>query len=82
MSFFGIVWTLWIFGNEIVFRGKYMDVDHQFGLPVLRVSWWCKAKCSYFSSISDLSRFPSTLCSVVIKVVRRPSCRWVSPPQV
>ncbi|EOY04005.1 Uncharacterized protein TCM_019262 [Theobroma cacao] len=44
MAFYALVWSLWLFRNDIVFCGKVWDPNQLYKLTELRVATWANAK--------------------------------------
>ena len=63
MLLFAILWTLWLFRNDIVFNNKILDEIQVFDLVKTCMAWWCKAKwpstlflfSDFYIAASDLS---------------------------
>ncbi|KAL4298271.1 hypothetical protein GQ457_12G019310 [Hibiscus cannabinus] len=71
MSFFGIVWTIWLCRNDLVFNLKGCKADTIFDLALVRIGFWCKSKWLDMPfSISEFVRNP-ILCGSLQASIRR-----------
>lgn len=44
MSFFAIVWSIWLARNEVIFNGSNWDSVQTFEIARIRIAWWSKSK--------------------------------------
>ncbi|KAL4379832.1 hypothetical protein GQ457_02G017140 [Hibiscus cannabinus] len=42
-SVWKMTWSLWLFRNEVIFKGKTMNVGQLLDPSATKMSWWCKA---------------------------------------
>ncbi|XVE89047.1 hypothetical protein DITRI_Ditri19aG0118600 [Diplodiscus trichospermus] len=82
MSFFVIVWSIWIHRNNIVFHGKRMGIVQVIDLIKIRIVSWVKAKWLEIGiSQSDIARsLPTVSIPDKLAKVRR-IVSWSKPPR-
>lgn len=81
MSFYSILWSIWLFWNDMIFSGKIWDPFQLYDINKTRVAWWAKSKWSNLKiPLLDLFREPwlgsiEDSCKSFIKSVewRRPN---------
>ena len=62
MSFFAILWSIWLLRNGVVFNGKVPDFEETMDTSKYRLASWFKARWpSSPYSISDIVRFPKDI---------------------
>ncbi|KAL4368483.1 hypothetical protein GQ457_05G010960 [Hibiscus cannabinus] len=81
MVFFGIVWTIWLCRNEVIFNSKCFIEELIFELSLVRIGYWCKSKWpNEFESISDFIRQPNLFGTIRERVRRPPLGSWSFSP--
>ncbi|KAL4346365.1 hypothetical protein GQ457_17G012800 [Hibiscus cannabinus] len=80
VAFCGIIWTIWLHRNEIVFKNKKCDGEVLADLALLRIEYWCKSNWpESFVSVNDFILYPAGVC-LRQKHERRPLLgSWVAP---
>lgn len=82
MAFYTLVWSLWLFRNEIVFNGKHWDQDQLFELIKLQVASWAKAKWPFLqNSELDIYRTPKAEVHIKKQKQDRLEMRWKEPEE-
>ncbi|EOY09873.1 Uncharacterized protein TCM_025243 [Theobroma cacao] len=82
MAFYTVVWSLWLFRNEIVFNGKHWDQDQLFELIKLQVASWAKAKWPFLqNSELDIYRTPKAEVHIKKQKQDRLEMRWKEPEE-
>ncbi|KAL4302166.1 hypothetical protein GQ457_10G012500 [Hibiscus cannabinus] len=80
LSFFSIARSLWLSRNDVTFKGYKFDVNQNFKLSIIRLSWFCKAKWSLkISPSTDLCRCPNQFAEFVIGCHRYKPSKLVAP---
>ena len=75
MSFYAIIWSIWLMRNDMVINGKVWDLEQIIDTFRFRLASWFKAKWPESShSISDIMRFPK---NIQIPKVRKASKRTI-----
>ncbi|KAE8669100.1 hypothetical protein F3Y22_tig00112256pilonHSYRG00003 [Hibiscus syriacus] len=82
LAFFGIVWTLWLVRNEVIFNNKKCETMNISDLVLMRIGLWAKSKWpNAILSINDFISYPLA-SSIKLKISNRPAAgSWVAPPQ-
>ena len=58
MSFYAIIWSIWLLRNDMVFKGKVFDFEQFINTLKFRIASWFKAKWPIsLHIISDIVRF-------------------------
>ncbi|EOY10280.1 Uncharacterized protein TCM_025650 [Theobroma cacao] len=80
MSFFAIVWFIWLARNEVIFNGSNWDSVQTFEIARIRIACWSKSKwkedCHDFE---DSYRCPQHVNVAIKKDQRRNSVVWKKP---
>ncbi|XVE86722.1 hypothetical protein DITRI_Ditri18aG0056600 [Diplodiscus trichospermus] len=54
MLFFTVLWSLWLYRNEIVFKGRHLDPLKLIDTIKVRLAYWCKGNWpSLVASVDD-----------------------------
>ncbi|GMJ03700.1 hypothetical protein HRI_004039200 [Hibiscus trionum] len=81
MSFFGIVWSIWLERNEVLFNKRGLCLDRFCDSTALHIGLWCKSKWpKAVPSLIDFVRFPN-LCNIEASKARiNGKGVWSAPP--
>ncbi|XVF42758.1 hypothetical protein PTKIN_Ptkin01aG0390000 [Pterospermum kingtungense] len=80
MAFGAIIWSIWLYRNDVVFNGKRLDINVAMDLIKLRLANWIKAKWPETSaSITELIYNPQVFVAPVKVGVPRVLSRWAKP---
>ncbi|XVF83888.1 hypothetical protein PTKIN_Ptkin16aG0529800 [Pterospermum kingtungense] len=80
MSFGVIVWTIWLFRNDIVFKNKQLDLLKIIDLIKYRLAIWAKAKWPHLQlSVMDFIISPNTILMPSNVKAPRPEAIWAEP---
>ena len=81
MSFFAIVWSIWLLRNSTIFNGKALDFEEQVDIIKYRLASWFKARWPKSPhSISDIVRSPKEISIPTVKKVSKRCSVWEPPP--
>ena len=81
MSFYAIIWFIWILRNDMVFNGKVFDFEQIIDTSKFRLASWFKAKWSdSHYTILDIVRFPKDIQVLKISKATKRAIVWESPP--
>ena len=80
MTFFSVIWSIWLMRNEMVFSSKVFDSKQLTDIIFLRVANWVKAKWpDSVESVLDIIRFPNLVKQPMrLKVVKK-GLVWLPP---
>lgn len=82
MAFYALVWSLWLFRNDIVFCGKVWDPNQLYKLTELRVATWANAKWPQeYGSKLDTFRAPQLGAILEKQRKNRPIVQWERPAE-
>ncbi|KAL1059558.1 hypothetical protein V6Z11_1Z028800 [Gossypium hirsutum] len=80
MLFFSIVWSTWLYRNELTFRGKTFDALQLKEIILFCVAWWYKAEFpSPYVFVLDICSNPSSV-NRHAKLLNKNKFRCWSPP--
>ncbi|KAK9017624.1 hypothetical protein V6N11_080100 [Hibiscus sabdariffa] len=80
LSFFCLIWSVWLHRNEVIFKDFKPDRRQLFDLFSLRLGWWCKAKWPNMgSSVTDLSSNLHNLSYIRNRSIEVNQKSWISP---
>ena len=80
VTFYAILWTLWMARNDAVFNGKVMETAQLCDLVGYRVAYWCKAKWPDGAAlVDDYMRFPDCIQTASRGGKVLPRVEWVMP---
>ncbi|KAK8293965.1 hypothetical protein V6Z11_D06G223400 [Gossypium hirsutum] len=81
VTFFAIIWSIWIFQNKMMFTGKVLDQQEFFESILIRLGRWFRAKwgstgvsLDYFLRAPQNFRVPNTHKNDTKRVI------WTPPP--
>ncbi|XVF82519.1 hypothetical protein PTKIN_Ptkin16aG0055800 [Pterospermum kingtungense] len=82
MSFFAIVWSIWLSRNDVIFNRGAVIFDDLIQIMLLRVAMWTKAKWPFIvECVYEIIRNPQ-LITVKTPSVKGPrSALWATPSQ-
>ena len=81
MSFFAIVWSIWLQRNGMVFNRKALDLEEMADIIKYRLASWFKARWPDSPhSILDIVRFPKDILIPMVKKAPKRCCVWEPLP--
>ncbi|EOY27900.1 Uncharacterized protein TCM_029620 [Theobroma cacao] len=81
ISFFTIVWSIWLYRNEMIFEGKLGDLM-KVDLIKMRITWWVRFKWSNDNpSIIEIINAPSAVVVTSSKCPSKALLKWECPPK-
>ncbi|XVE54848.1 hypothetical protein DITRI_Ditri03aG0115400 [Diplodiscus trichospermus] len=82
MSFYAIVWSIWLHGNEVVFHSKRVNPSQVIELIKLRIAMWVKANWPDIGMCHmDIARCLKNVSPPVKPVKVRHLLNWCNSPQ-
>ncbi|XVF26807.1 hypothetical protein REPUB_Repub14bG0050700 [Reevesia pubescens] len=80
MAFYAITWSLWLFRNDMIFKGIFLDVIWLSSIILLRLAIWSKACWPLSASlVDDFMKFPSLVRIKPAPIKIRPLVLWLAP---
>ncbi|EOY07457.1 Uncharacterized protein TCM_021888 [Theobroma cacao] len=79
MSFFTIIWSIWLYRNEMIFDGKMWDLLKVMDIVKLRVAWWVKFKWPGDNVVSDIATTPLLASAPTSKRKVKSMVSWECP---
>ncbi|EOY07562.1 Uncharacterized protein TCM_021964 [Theobroma cacao] len=80
MAFYAIVWSVWLYRNDTVFRRVTWNVDQVFDLLKQRVATWAPAKWHHeYGVVLDTERYPAEGTVIKRRMRTRIVEEWSKP---
>ncbi|EOY26998.1 Uncharacterized protein TCM_028954 [Theobroma cacao] len=80
MAFYAILWSVWLYRNDMVFRGVTWNADQVFELVKLRVASWAQAKWPLeYGVVLDTYKYPAKGAMVKKRKITRVVEEWSKP---
>ena len=80
MSFYAIIWSIWLLRNDMVFNGKVFDLEQIIDSLKFRLASWFKAKWPVSPhSILDIVRFPKDIMVTKEGKTNKRPIVWTTP---
>ncbi|XVE60389.1 hypothetical protein DITRI_Ditri05aG0124900 [Diplodiscus trichospermus] len=81
ISFYAIVWSIWLYRNEVVFQGNRLDFSQVIELIKCRIAVWTKVKWPDIALCHlDITRCLSNVLVPKNSAKVRPINKWSAPP--
>ncbi|EOY27006.1 Uncharacterized protein TCM_028962 [Theobroma cacao] len=80
MAFYAILWSVWLYRNDMVFRRATWNADQVFELVKLKVATWAQAKWPFeYGVVLDTFRYPAEGTMVKKRKITRIVEEWSKP---